>query len=340
MPLRPLTHATLVIALFAAAACTPARQHQEKNPSKKESAAPAAVASFPKVTFHHEVGPLGDLVRKLGRESGGGIVTMSGLEERSVPSMDLEHQPYATVVSRLAQSVECTCAPLSHAYFVYPEPYASLLQVSLEGRLTERFSSMNAAVAFGARTRLANVFAVLGESLGTAIIADNFIADATCGEMFMDRAPLQAILEAVLMSARIPAQEIAIDCTDEYLFIASLRNTTPRTVLLSDENALTAEQKASLERVVDVVLPDLGTNAIATAFAARAVPLKDILTPLTRQIGIEVAAKRVLADIPINPCTMHKVRIRTAMDLLIRQWPVANFGFEVNDNQILIRPKQ
>ena len=299
----------------------------------------AAVAAFPKVSFDHQPGPLGDLVRTIGRETGGGIVVLSGLEERPVAAMKMDRQSYADVASKLAESVECTSAPLSNAYFIYPEPYASLLQISLEGRLSERFSAMNASVAFGAKTRLANVFAVLSESLGTAIVADNFIADATCGEMFMDHAPLQAILEAILMSARIPAQEIAIDCTDEYLFIASLRNTAPRSVFLSDEAALAEEQKALLDRVVDIVLPDPGTNAIATAFAAKAAPLKDVLTPLTRQVGAEVAAKRALADIPINPCTMHKVRLRTAMDLLIRQWPVASFGYEIVGNQLLIRPK-
>ncbi len=339
MFLRRLTHVSLAVAVAVLGACAKDRQHGKKPPDKAPAAAPTAVATFPKVSFAHETGPLGDVVRKLGQDAGGGIVALSGLEERTVAALSVAHEPYASLAKQLADAVECKASPLSHAYFIYPAPYEGLLQVSLEGRLHEHFAAMSAAVAFGAKTRLANVFAVLSESLGTTIVADNYIAETTCGEMFMDKAPLQAVLEAVLMSARIPAQEIAIDCTEEYLFIASLRNTAPKTVLLSDENSLSAEQKAELDRVVDVVVPERGENPVQTAFAAKPAPLRSVLTPLTQQMNMEVAAKKALAEVPINPCTMHKVRIRTAMDLLIRQWPLANFGYELNDKQLLIRPR-
>lgn len=336
---RRMTHTTLALALAVLGACTPARERDEKVPAKGSAALTATLASFPKVTFAHETAPLGDIVRKIGQEVGGGIVTVSGLEERSIPALSVEHVPYESLARQLADAAECKVAPLSHAYFIYPEAYKALLQVSLEGRLHERFAAMNASVAFGAKTRLSNVFAVLSESLGTAIVADNYLAEATCGEVFMDKAPLQTVLEAVLMSARIPAQEIAVDCTEEYLFIASLRNSAPKTVLLSDENSLSPEQKVELDRVVDVVLPEVGANPVQTAFAAKPAMLREVLTPLTRQLNIEVAAKKTLAGVPINPCTMHKVRVRTAMDLLIRQWPLATFGYEMNGNQVLIRPR-
>ncbi len=330
---------SLAVTVALLGACAKDRKPGEKASSKTSRTAPAAVAGFPKISFSHDTAPLGDMIRKLGQEKGGGIVALSGLEERTVAALSVSYAPYASLAKQLADAVECRATPLNNAYFIYPEPYEGLLQVSLEGRLHERFAAMNAAVAFGAKTRLANVFAVLSESLGTAIVADNYIAEATCGEMFMDKAPLQAVLEAVLMSARIPAQEIAIDCTDEYLFIASLRNAAPKTVLLSDETSLSPEQKAELERVVDVVLPERGENPVQTAFAAKAAPLRDVLTPLTQQLNIEVAAKKSLAEVPINPCTLHKVRVRTVMDLLIRQWPLANFGYELNGNQLLIRPR-
>jgi hypothetical protein len=339
MLLRLLMHAALALSLSVLAACAPARQGREKGPAKATDSPSAIPPSFPKASFSHEAAPLGDMIRKIGQDIGGGIVALSGLEERSVPALSLQGSSYQSLVQQLAAAVECKAAPLSHAWFIYPEPYEALLQVSLEGRLHERFAAMNASIAFGAKTRLSNVFAVLSESLGTTIVADNYLAEAACGELFMEKAPLQTVLEAVLMSARIPAQEIAVDCTDEYLFIASLRNTAPKTALLSDENSLSPAQKALLERVVDVVLPDAGENPVQSAFAAKAAKLQDVLTPLTRQMNIEVAAKRALAAVPIYPCTMHKVRIRTAMDLIIRQWPLATFGYEVTENQLLIRPR-
>ncbi len=339
MSLRYTAHLSLVLALAVLGACTPARQRQDKPAAKPAPVNTATVAAFPKITFNHETASLGDMVRTIGQESGGGIVAMAGLEERSIEAVSVQHEPYDSLVKQLANGAECLSAPLANAYFIYPEQYQALLEISLEGRLNEHFTAMNASVAFGAKTRLSNVFSVLSESLGTTIVPDNLIADAVCGEIFMDKAPLQAVLEAVLMSARIPAQEIAVDCTGEYLFIASLRNTAPKTVLLSDENSLSPEQKAELERVVDVVMPETGENPIQAAFSAKPTRLKDVLTPLTRQMNIEVAAKKVLADVPINPCTMHKVRVRTAMDLLIRQWPVPNFGYEMNGNQLLIRAR-
>jgi len=339
MPFRRLMHLCLAVTVALLGACAKDGKRGVKAPAKAEKAAPTAVEGFPKVTFSHEVAPLGDVVRKLGQDAGGGIVALSGLEERTVAALSVDHMAYASLVKQIADAVECKVSPLGNAYFIYPAPYAALLEVSLEGRLHERFAAMSAAVAFGAKTRLANVFAVLSESLGTAIVADNYIAEATCGEMFMDKAPLQSVLEAVLMSARIPAREIAIDCTGEYLFIASLRNTAPKTVLLSDEATLTPDQKAELERMVDVVLPERGENPVQTAFGAKAAPLRDVLTPLTQQLNIEVAAKKSLAEVPINPCVMHKVRVRTVMDLLIRQWPLDKFGFEMNGNQLLIRPR-
>lgn len=306
-------------------------------PSSADRAKKTAEA-LPKVTFLHETMPLGDVVRKVGEEVGGGLVLMGGLEEYSMPATDFRSATYEELANRFAGAVDGRVEPLANGYFIYPQGYDGLLALDLEGKLDGGIAGQSASIAFGAKTPLSNVFAVLSQSLGATLIVDNHLAEAVCGEMFLDNAPVPRILEAVLMSARIAPGGFRVESTGEYTFFFSVKNTNPPSVLLNGEN-LTGEQQALLDRKVTVVLPAPGANPVETAFAAKATPLREVLTPLTRQLGIEVAARRSMADIPINPCVFQNVRTRTVFELLIRQWPEQGYGFEVEGNRFLIREK-
>ena len=55
------------------------------------------------------------------------------------------------------------------------------------------------------------------------------------------------------------------------------------------------------------------------------------------QLGVKVTAQRRLAEIPINPVVFKNVRLETAMNLLLRQWPLAGFVWELQADRILIR---
>ncbi|MBW7864944.1 MAG: hypothetical protein GX580_17565 [Candidatus Hydrogenedens sp.] len=330
--------AALLMGVLAAVpwGCAPAREKTAESGAKP--ARTAAAPAFPKASFQHETAPAGDIVRKIGEEVGGGIVLMQGLEERSMPGFEVDGAAYAALVQKLAEPLESRAEPLPHAWFIAPPDYAGLLDTRLEGRLPERFAAMTGTVAFGAKTPLSNVLAVLSQNMGVTLVADNFITGARCGELFMGPAPLPEILAAVLMSARVPPDAYAVEGTDEYVFIRSTRNTAPPSLLVNGEN-LTPEQRALLDRVVDVVLPEPGANPVETAFGARPAPLKSVLTPLTQQFRVVVSAKKVLADVPVTPCVMRGVRLGTAMDLMLRQWPTDRVVWEVVDDQVLIRPR-
>lgn len=333
----PLTAALLTGFLAAAlCGCAPAREKTAESGAKP--ARTAAAPAFPRVSFLHETAPAGDVVRKIGEEIGGGIILMHGLEERSMPGFEVNGAAYAALAQKLAEPLDSRAEPLSHAWFIVPPDYAGLRDTRLEGRLPGRLAAMEGTVAFGAKTPLSNVLAVLSHNLGVTIVADNFITEARCGELFLGPAPLPEILGAVLMSARIPPEAYAVESTDEYVFIHSVRNASPSSLLVNGDS-LTPEQRAMVDRVVDVVLPAPGGNPLETAFSARPAPLRDALTPLTRQLSVVVSAKRVLADVPVTPCVMRGVRLGTAMDLMLRQWPTDRVVWEVVEDQVLIRPR-
>ncbi|HDP33816.1 MAG TPA: hypothetical protein ENN29_01765 [Candidatus Hydrogenedentes bacterium] len=296
-----------------------------------------APPSFAPVTFSHPISPIGDVVRLLGEQTTGGLVLMSGLEERAGANFDFRNTPYQEVVAQLAGAIECDYLHTPYYYMILPSEYALLQELTINEYLDSRHSGLTASVAFGAKTELYNVLAALGESLDITIIADNFLAEAHCGEMFLSDAPFPVILEAILRSTRLTPDSFAVENTPEYIFIHTTQNNDTDSRLLN-RRPLTPEQQSLLDRIVSVSLPNENTAA-QTPFTAAPIALRDALLPLTEQLGIEIVAHRRLADIPINPCLMKNVRLETALNLLLRQWPLPDFGFEIQENRILLREK-
>jgi len=62
-----------------------------------------------------------------------------------------------------------------------------------------------------------------------------------------------------------------------------------------------------------------------------------VLDSLSQQLGILVVAEKGLEDLPVNPVVLNNVRVQTAMDLLIRQWLIPDFGYQVAGDRIVIR---
>ena len=312
--------------------------------SEKSKTTPAAdmesalvAPSFSSVDFEHSIAAIGDVIRAFGEQVGGGIVLMSGLEERAAPAFAFRQMPYQEAVAELAGSIECDYIHTQHYYMILPSEYQELQNMEVGESLDPRHAVLSASVAFGAKTELYKVFAVLGESLDITIIADNIIAEARCGELFIDTAPLPVVLQALLQSARIMPDSVVVESTSEYIFIRSVQNVGEVKRLLNS-TAMTPEQRMLLDKSVSLTLPNRTTSAQA-AFASKPIPLSDALLPLTEQLGIEVVAQRRLADIPINPCQMNAITLETALSLLLRQWPLPDFGFEMQEGRILIREK-
>ena len=195
---------------------------------------------------------------------------------------------------------------------------------------------MNVSAAFGAKTELFIVLAALSESLDITVVADNFIAESCCGEVHLPEAPLAVILEAILQSARIPPDTLVVESTAEYIFLRAARNESQASLRL-DTGSLTAEQSALLDKEVSLSLPGVPGDKEGLIFAFEPIALREALYPVSEQLGIKVVAQRRLVDIPVNPVVIKKVRLETAMNLLIRQWPLTGFCWELQANRILIR---
>jgi hypothetical protein len=279
---------------------------------------------------------LGTVVRALGEQAGGGLVLMQGLEWYDPPSRSFKNAPLAEVASQLAALFDGKVQELPEYYFIYPQGYEMLEQVSLGGQLAPRFDAMRAAIAFGAGTNLYNVFAILSRTLDTTIIADNAIADAECGEMALPEIALSTVLEAVLKSARIPNELIEVVSAGDFVFIRS-RSIPQRDATLLNEAELSGEDRALLDQRVTVELPFRQAAGATFQLQSGAFPLKDVLPSLSRQLGIELRAEPALAQLPVNAAVFTDVPVRTLMDLLVRQWLMPHYGYTVTDGRIVIR---
>lgn len=310
----------------------------DKAQPARQAAAPVSSATpppnFPSVSFEHPMSPVGDMLRLFGEQTGGGVVLMNGLEERAAEAVTFRNKAYEQAVSVFAGAIDCIYVYMPHYYLIMPEGYEILQETRLSSALDARYRTMRASVSFGAKTHLYNVFAALSRNLEITIVADNFIAEARCGELFLNDVSMDVIIEAVLQSARVTADTFIVESTPEYIFLRAPQNTAPSSIVLN-ASALDAARLALLDRQVSLILPDRNAHA----FAEAPITLREALLPLTEQLGVEVVAHRTLADIPVNPCAMYQVRLGTALDLLIRQWPLPEFGYEVQADRILIRER-
>ena len=312
---------------------------KEERPSlHTDSPAPSERPAFSAVTFAGDSGPAGDALRLFGEQAGGGFVLMSGLEERAVPPMEFRQEPYESAIAAFAASIHSTYTHTPYYYLILPPEYGLLENVAVAAQLDVSYRAVSASAVFGAKTSLYVVFSALGKSLGLTIVADNFIAEERCGELNLPEAPLGVILEAILQSARIAPDSFVVESTPEYIFLRAARNETPVSVQLSAGEP-TPDQQALLDSRVSLVLPPRAKDEQEYVFDVEPMALRDALLPLTEQLGIDVVAQRRLADIPINPCVINNARLSTAMDLLIRQWPLPEFGWELQPGRILIRER-
>jgi len=273
-----------------------------------------------------EPATLGEAVRRFGQEGGRGIVLMKGLEDR--PATLPHDRKTESVAHHLAKQADCAVQELPGYCFLYPsaEPYDALAEFSLEGRLDSAYDGAEAAISFGSGTRLFSALAMLGEATGHTLVADNSLAELQVGELVLDRLPLEQALEALLKSARIARPNV--DSTDEYIFIAGQVNRNPRSLLLNADT-LTAEQRALLDKRVDVYLPQRPEEGTRLMLGVAAAPLGKTLGSLSRQLGVGIEVQRGLEKLPVNPSVFRNVRVGTALDLIVRQWLEPVFGYEV-----------
>jgi hypothetical protein len=278
---------------------------------------------------------LGATVRRLADETSAGWAVMAGLERLPVAAAPTANDD-EKAARALAEGTGLALQATPHYFFLYPtDPvYARLTDLSLEGQLHEAYRDLPISLSFGAGTRLFTVLAALSKASGKTFVADNALAEMRIGELAVRDTPVSAALEALLKSARVVG--FRIDSTEEYTFIASVNNANKASLLLNPEGVGEAG-KAILERRVTVSLPEQPARPDQIVMTPGAEPLRDALPSLSRQLGVRVTVEPALVNHPVNPAVFSNVRIRTVMDLLLRQWLSDEYGYEVRPDRIVIR---
>lgn len=290
-----------------------------------------------RVTVELNASNIGDAVRQLGQTHGGNLVLMAGAEARPVVPGSFKRAELSEVATSLAASAGLAVQETPEYYFLFPPGYEPLVDVSMSNKLPSGFDVQNTDVTFGFGLRLYTVFAWMGYALDRTIVADNSVADARCGELALSQVPLDAAIEAVLKSARV--NSFAVDSSEEYVFLYNPNNANPADALLNT-NTLDADQQAILNRTVSLILPLAPTAGHPLEMQQHHSNLGEVLSSISAQLGVTVVAEEGLGDLPVNPAVMMNVKLRTAMNLLVRQWLIPNYGYQVTHDRIVIRTRQ
>lgn len=295
---------------------------------------PPAQRDQPRISLSFEKTSLGAIVRHIGETDGGSLALMNGIEERRVEAVRLRRTKFEVAAERLAEEAGCAVQKCSEYFFLYPPGYEALTNVSLVKQLDPSYDDLRAAITFGAGTRLVTAFTWISQALGITVVADNVIAEARCGELTLEEIPIQAGLEAILKSARVVGGQVA--SSDEYIFFYASPERRPVSTLLN-RDAPDEHQQALLNTRLDVFLPERPTEPRGFQIPAGPKRLGEVVDSLSEQLGIRVVAERDLEKLPVNPAVFNRVRVKTALDLLIWQWPVPDFGYQIIQDRIVIR---
>ncbi len=303
--------------------------------AKTEGATSPAVRSrnYPPLTVNaRDYETLGQLVRGLGEsEPSGGIVLLSGLEERPAPPLSLTRSDYRSGLERLVAPLGLRVLDKGTYQFVLPPGYEALAELSVAPQLHPEIAKRRASLALGSGTDLFNALAVLTTILDVTVLADNAIADVWCGELFLHDVPAAQLLDAVLQSARVLPDAVAIECTADYVFVRSTANSGAHDRCLN-RAGLTPDAAALLARRLSVRLPaQLDTDEFQYEVAS----LASVLDTLSTQLGVAVDAEVALREFPVNRAFFKDMTVNDVLNLIVRQWPVSDVGFRVEKERIV-----
>ena len=288
------------------------------------------------ITLELERGPVGLSVREVSEVSSLNVVMMNGLELAQTGPYRFQKREPRAAIGDIARDLGYKIHEAPHYMFLYAPGYEVLRDVVVEDRLDAGIAGLRADVAFGADTPLYSGLALLGLTLEHTIVADNAIAGAVCGEIHLKDVPLAAALEALLQSARVGQDSFYIESTPDYTFLASVNNRR-RPQLLTNEASLTEEQRVTLGRRVSVTLPFPQGDPKHLQGHIGASTLGEVLDALSEQLGLQVTSDASMHRLPVNPVVMRKVPIETVLELIIRQWLVPEFGYELDGAGIRLR---
>lgn len=270
-----------------------------------------------------------DMLSALVREASpminqGGVVLVNGTATRVAPAQNFRGASLAEFADGLARAGQLIRVDTGQYQFLYPQGYEVLAQAAFP--VTGPLAQVEASAVFGEGTKIYNALGILSQSLGVSLVGDNIVAEIPSGEISLRDAPLSAVIEALLRSARATTETVTVESDASYLFLRATSNAAPADNLLNAA-ALSPEQLAKLDAEVSLVLPEVARRPGSAVFIREALPLGDLLGSLSKQLGLTVTAAPELRDLPVNYTVLNKVSVRNALNLIVRQWPVPKFGF-------------
>lgn len=311
------------------------------NTTKSGGASPdnssaSKLQKLPKVTVQESPGLAVDTLRLVNAEAGGALVLVNGLGTRVLPTLDLVDTPYEQFVQTVAEGLACPFDKVDGYYLIYPPGYEGLRDITVSRQLPEAYQAIRGDFIFGEGTRLYNVFAVLNQTIGTNLVADQSVGDAACGEMVLVDVSLPVALDAILRGARVAPGGVQVDAYDDYVLFRSLPNAHPDPLLLGGDT-LTPGQRAMLSRKVTVQLPAPINRGKGLQVLTTARSLRMAMRSLSQQLGVQVTSDPALLDLPVNNAHLNDISIQSLIEVVIRQWLVPDFVYEVGDNTITLR---
>lgn len=329
-------HAAALLCAAFLASCASGPDRPATRPESGRAAPAAAWSDATRIGYAAPYTSLDQAVRFLGEQYGVGLVSLQGMDVRAVPAMQTDRMPYGQFVAWLAEAVECAPHRESHYYLLLPPGYEILADTRIDTPLPPAHEAAVLSAAFGFNTRLDNALASLGHSLGLTVATDNILGEQRVGELNVHEAPLPRVLEALLRSARVPPGGFRIETGDNHVALLAAPNQARRNPMLNTQ-APPAAMRRALDRRVDVYLPAPPPDDSQVAFSPGPMPLAEALPLLSAALEFRVMATVEVADLPVNPCAMRGIRAADALDLIVRQWPLPHFGYEVRADGIVFR---
>ena len=288
------------------------------------------------VTIEFEKGPLGLALRRLSAETGAGVVLMAGLEDYRYGPYTFEDATVPSILNAFAEDSRNLITVEPTYAFIHPPGSEVLNQWNLRGRLEGIANDAKVDIAVRASTPLYSALAMLSHSLDTTVVADNAIAEAQAGELHLYGASLETVLGALLRSARVAPTSVEFEKSSGYLLLRSRpARPTPNPVLNPHE--IPASARAWLRKPIKLNLPDAPEGPQNLVGYRGSTPLKELLPALSEQLGVRVTATKDAGRLPINPMVARNIEAQSALNLIVHQWLVPAFGYEITEEGVNFR---
>jgi len=332
----------VALLLSACATSTPDKQSPEVSPPADPSgAANSPYSQFNKNTpgtnnvavASKEKVPLGLVIRDLNTTGEMSLVLMNGIENVLTLKADWEGLSSEDTLDYLLKTHKLSRFNTKYYTFICPPDYEVLSTIDLSHLIPKKYAKIKVNIAFGADTPLFSALALIGHSTGLTLVADQVMGDSLCGELRLYDTPLPQALEALVQSARVQPRAIKVQGTQDYILLLSAAHSLRSKVQSGDIPKAMARKLAENCSISLLFYTPSGSEANSPLGASK---LHTVLSELSLQIGIPIKAEGKINHLPVNPMVLNNVSREMALELILHQWMLPIFTYEVQDGSIML----